>query len=852
MASSIRRGLAAIGQTFARATDLAPVQAWLRGLDVDGGGTRLGSAFSQSITVFRCVDTCMKTLARVPFVLRVDDGSNEVVADGALFRAWQRPNRLMTWPKFVRTIVQNLLLHGNAYVYLDEDGPLGLPRALLILPPWQVRPDRPTGDLYNLQGWIYTRPTGGPVPLPADRVVQFQYADTDDPLVGVGPLTAARTRVETEFFGGEYQRTSLRNGGNPSVVLTYKGDQILTGEKRATIRAGWHETYGGPNNAGKVAILTDQVSATPFSIPPKDLEFLAGLKDSRRAIATAFDVPLSYVNDNETTGLSDAGLKVDERRLYRTNLIPMGDGLAAGFYGLLVRMAAALGERRPIVGAFDWSTVEALQDDRSAMIIDAVRLVEAGFTRNEVVERLGLPFEAVPWGDQAFVRQGLTTPEAIVEGQSLDRLLAQLQVSAATAQPAIEGEAEVIVADAGTSSATASIADVALNGAQAQAALAIVVAVAAGEIPRDAGISLLEVGFGLSHDQAEAVMGSAGTGTTTSPNIVPGAEPPPAAAPPPAAPPAAESAPPARALRGVERATLYDRVAGRDLERLRRSMMAKWRGEMFVQRRRVLAAVDARRAPRRRAEPADVRRVMAAFEIGATARALAPTFVDAAVSGLDSAGAEVKALRSVGARFGRARPSPIAARAAARAPRRKGSERIGGPELTKALAKHPEGTRKIVLDLYDAGLGVVVHIDEVTRDAIGARVGEVVRQGGNLQDVREAVVAEFDTLASVDRSRTIARTESGFFRNGAREEMFAREGVEKTEWVDSGDEAVRDEHAAINGEQRALGESFSDEVTITRPHDPDAPPGWTINCRCVAIPIAAGLADDNADDGGDG
>jgi hypothetical protein len=60
-----------------------------------------------------------------------------------------------------------------------------------------------------------------------------------------------------------------------------------------------------------------------------------------------------------------------------------------------------------------------------------------------------------------------------------------------------------------------------LNGAQVSAATAIVVAVAAGEIPRDAGLGQLEVLFNLKPEQAERIMGSAGKGTPTTPNTNP-------------------------------------------------------------------------------------------------------------------------------------------------------------------------------------------------------------------------------------------------------------------------------------------------------------------------------------------
>jgi hypothetical protein len=63
--------------------------------------------------------------------------------------------------------------------------------------------------------------------------------------------------------------------------------------------------------------------------------------------------------------------------------------------------------------------------------------------------------------------------------------------------------------------------DLVLNGAQIQAATAIVQAVAAGQIPRDAGLGQLKVLFNLSDQQTAEIMGSAGTSEPTTPNPIP-------------------------------------------------------------------------------------------------------------------------------------------------------------------------------------------------------------------------------------------------------------------------------------------------------------------------------------------
>lgn len=78
-------------------------------------------------------------------------------------------------------------------------------------------------------------------------------------------------------------------------------------------------------------------------------------------------------------------------------------------------------------------------------------------------------------------------------------------------------------ADASDDSEEAGGIDVRLNGAQIKAAVEIVVAVASGAMPRESGLNQLEILFGLSREQAERLMGPAGTKTPTTPNPVGGA-----------------------------------------------------------------------------------------------------------------------------------------------------------------------------------------------------------------------------------------------------------------------------------------------------------------------------------------
>lgn len=56
------------------------------------------------------------------------------------------------------------------------------------------------------------------------------------------------------------------------------------------------------------------------------------------------------------------------------------------------------------------------------------------------------------------------------------------------------------------------VAPVLLNGIQIASAAKIIESVSSGDVPRDSGLNQLKVFLGLSQEQAEQVMGDAGTG----------------------------------------------------------------------------------------------------------------------------------------------------------------------------------------------------------------------------------------------------------------------------------------------------------------------------------------------------
>lgn len=85
---------------------------------------------------------------------------------------------------------------------------------------------------------------------------------------------------------------------------------------------------------------------------------------------------------------------------------------------------------------------------------------------------------------------------------------------------------------------------------------------------------------------------------------------------------------------------------------------------------------------------------------------------------------------------------------------------------------------------------------------------------------------------------TVARTESHVVANQARIEAFTQADLEEHVWVTSRDEAVRDSHAALDGERVKIGDRFSNG--LAHPGDYTGDLGEFINCRCDVLGVVPG------------
>ncbi|MFB7337765.1 phage minor head protein [Streptomyces adustus] len=142
-----------------------------------------------------------------------------------------------------------------------------------------------------------------------------------------------------------------------------------------------------------------------------------------------------------------------------------------------------------------------------------------------------------------------------------------------------------------------------------------------------------------------------------------------------------------------------------------------------------------------------------------------------------------------------------------------------------------------------------VTVTEHLLNAVGDRLAETacrelsegVEAGEDIEQLRarlrEAFSREAANLGDA-REESIARTEAGRAWNSA--VLGAAQAVEGPDrpivkqWVTRHDSRVRHDHSQADGQLRLLDETFTiGGVEMQAPHDPTAPAGQVVNCRCV-------------------
>lgn len=246
---------------------------------------------------YRCIQVRAEGLASVPLKLyRRAGDAREPATDHPLYGVLHdRFNDGMTAFEGRELLSAWADLYGNAFARIESNG-RGQVVALYPMAPGAVTVEKLASGRLRYR---WQPPNGSSQVVLADEMLHIRHRSRDGAL-GVSPIAWARESVGLALAEQEHAASALRNGLRLSGAFTFPTS--LNDEQFKRLRLSAEQKFSGPANAGRFLVLDGGADFKPFSMSPKDAEFLESRKLSDLAICRLFGVPptVAGITDNAT------------------------------------------------------------------------------------------------------------------------------------------------------------------------------------------------------------------------------------------------------------------------------------------------------------------------------------------------------------------------------------------------------------------------------------------------------------------------------------------------------------------------------------------------------------------------
>ena len=259
------------------------------GTSASGKAVNPSSAIQVS-AVYACVRVIAETIASLPFhVYETTENGSRKAPEHPLYRLiHDEPNKEMTSFILRETLLTHLLLYGNAYCQIIRTGRDRIDSLYPLLPD-KMEVDRDAGGLLM---YTYTTSDGKRWRLDPRDVLHIPGLGFDG-IMGYSPIALEKSAIGLGIAAEEYGSKFFSNGARPSGILTHPN--TIRDPKR--LRESWNATYGGSTNGAKVAILEENMSFTPISLPNNEAQFLETRKFQVEEICRIYRVPPHLIGD---------------------------------------------------------------------------------------------------------------------------------------------------------------------------------------------------------------------------------------------------------------------------------------------------------------------------------------------------------------------------------------------------------------------------------------------------------------------------------------------------------------------------------------------------------------------------
>jgi HK97 family phage portal protein len=240
--------------------------------------------------VYACMTLIASDIAKLPLRLVMRDGDGIwTETDSASFSpVLRKPNALQTRIQFWEYYFLSKLMRGNVYVLKGRDDRRIVNR-LWVLDPQRVVPM--VADDGSLFYQLSTDNIAGlteEIMVPAREIIHDRMNCLFHPLVGTSPIFAAGVAATQGLRIQNNSAWFFGNKSQPGGILTAPG--AIAKDTAERLKALFEANFTG-ENAGRIAVLGDNLKYEPLGVNARDSQLIDQLKWTADVVCSVFHVP---------------------------------------------------------------------------------------------------------------------------------------------------------------------------------------------------------------------------------------------------------------------------------------------------------------------------------------------------------------------------------------------------------------------------------------------------------------------------------------------------------------------------------------------------------------------------------
>lgn len=273
---------------------LSREEYWTQALSTDSGISVTPDRAMQHSTVYACVKIIAETLATLPLLTyrKLKSGGKERASDLDIYSILNyTPNKSkMSRVEVVEMLTAHCLLRGNSFAQIIADNV-----DVLEILPLHTDCFRVAIGKKNQPHYYYRAPgSAQEEEIPANRILHIKGISFDG-FLGLSPIAYQRNAIANAVGKEQYESALFKNGVKLSGVLEHP--TTLTDQVSKRLAESFASTYGGIQNARKVAVLEDGMKYKEISMTNDEAQFLESRGFSKVQICEIFRVPPYMVGD---------------------------------------------------------------------------------------------------------------------------------------------------------------------------------------------------------------------------------------------------------------------------------------------------------------------------------------------------------------------------------------------------------------------------------------------------------------------------------------------------------------------------------------------------------------------------